>query len=201
MPSLTHTQAVAVVDALRLRLAARAAEADDAVARELATALALLDEVDFTRADPVHLQGGGHALNTRLSPSAWNEAAGPLLPLLPWRYSYPSRADFPGLEHEMAWAELVGPIAPFASGRVCLGVTYIAPRVRYPEHAHPAVEVYHVLSGTARWTADGIVRERPPGSFILHPSNVVHAMETGGEPLLAAYTWTGDVHTLSTYSD
>lgn len=36
--------------------------------------------------------------------------------------------------------------------------------------------------------------------MILHPSNVIHAMETHDEPLLAAYTWSGDVHTLSAYA-
>lgn len=101
----------------------------------------------------------------------------------------------------MAWAELVGPLAPFHSDKVCLGVTAIGPHTRYPEHLHPAAEVYFVLSGTARWTAEGVTHERPPGSFILHPSNIVHVMETGDEPLIAAYTWSGDIVSPSIYTD
>lgn len=62
-------------------------------------------------------------------------------------------------------------------------------------------ETYYVLSGTARWTAEGVTHERAPGSFILHPSNIVHVMETGGEPLIAAYTWTGDGETLSSFTN
>ncbi|MDR0440385.1 MAG: AraC family ligand binding domain-containing protein, partial [Candidatus Accumulibacter sp.] len=105
----------------------------------------------------------------------------------------------PDIGERMAWAELVGPIAPFHSDEVCLGLTAIGPHLRYPPHRHPATETYLVVSGTASWTAAGICRQHPPGALILHPSNIVHVMETGDAPLLAAYAWTGDVKTLSTY--
>jgi mannose-6-phosphate isomerase-like protein (cupin superfamily) len=124
----------------------------------------------------------------------------PLLQSLPWRYGYTPRADVPGLENRMAWAELVGPVAPWRSDKLCLGLTAISPQTRYPEHAHPAVEVYYVLSGNALWTADGVTHTRPPGSFILHPSGTIHVMETRAEALLAVYTWSGDVHSPSVYA-
>jgi hypothetical protein len=79
-------------------------------------------------------------------------------------------------------------VAPIASDEVCLGVTLIAPHTLYPLHRHNAVETYFVLSGTATWTAAGRSQTQPPGSFILHPSNIVHAMQTWDEPLLAVYT-------------
>jgi len=180
------------------------------VADELSTVLELLDEVDFARPDLDHLKPSGHGVTRSLSGNLASRngtvadvlaAFRPLFPALPWRYSYEPRADLPGLENSMAWAELVGPIAPFGSRNVCLGITAIGPRVRYPEHRHPAVETYYVLSGTARWTAAGVTQERVPGSFIVHPSNIVHVMETADEPLIAAYTWSGDVETLSTFAD
>ena len=119
---------------------------------------------------------------------------------LPWRYGYARRDDAPELGDRIAFAESVGPEAPFRSDTVCLGVTLIAPRTLYPEHRHPAIELYHVLSGTAAWSAGGSSRVVPPGSFVLHPSGVVHAMRTDEEPLLAVYTWTGeDVRTTSVY--
>lgn len=74
-----------------------------------------------------------------------------------------------------------------------------APETIYPAHAHPAVELYHVVSGTALWTAGDILRRRVPGDFILHPSGVRHATRTQAQPLLAIYTWTGEVGTASRF--
>jgi quercetin dioxygenase-like cupin family protein len=140
--------------------------------------------------------GGSHA-----STQAIFQAFLPHLDALPWRYSYEPRPDAPDIGERMAWAELVGPIAPFHSDKVCLGLTAIGPRLLYPLHYHPAVETYLIVSGTASWTAAGVTRQQPPGTLILHPANIVHAMETGEETLLAAYAWTGDVETLSAYID
>lgn len=125
----------------------------------------------------------------------------PLAAALPWRYGYSPRADAPGLEHRMAWAELVGPAAPFRSDRVGLGLTLIGPHTFYPPHRHPAVEVYRVVSGTAQWTASGVTEPRQPGAVILHRSNEVHAMRTGTEPLLAIYSWGGDVVSPSVWEE
>lgn len=198
----------AVVDGvglLRRHYQRRVHASGDFIARELETALALLDGVDLTNADASQFQASGHAVTQLLGslPSRGGAVADvlaalrPLFPALPWRYSYEPRGD--GLENAMAWAEFIGPVAPFQSAKVCLGLTAIAPHTRYPEHRHPAVETYFVLSGAARWTAAGVTTEHAPGSFILHPSNIVHAMETGEEPLIAAYTWTGEVETLSSW--
>jgi len=121
---------------------------------------------------------------------------------LPWRYSYAKRDDAPGLEKNMAFAEIIGPEAPFQSDRVCLGLTLIGPKTFYPAHAHPAIELYYVAAGTATWTADGVSSKNAPGAFILHPSQIVHAMQTHSKPLLAVYSWSGaDVKTLSTYTE
>ena len=120
---------------------------------------------------------------------------------LPWRFSYAPRADAPDLAERVAWAELVGPSAPIRSDRLCVGVTLIAPHTLYPDHRHPAIELYRVLSGTATWSAAGVARPVPPGEWVLHPSGVVHAMRTGAEPLLALYTWSGeDVVTTSSWA-
>ena len=200
----------AVVDGiglLRHHYERRRALADNAVSRELGAVLALIERVDFTNPDESEFRPSGHAVtkllgDLRSRTGAVADVLGafhPLFPALPWRYSYEPRGD--GLENSMAWAEFVGPIAPFGSGKVCLGITAIGPNTRYPEHRHPAVETYFVLSGRARWTAAGVSQEHAPGAFILHPSNVVHAMETGEEPLIAAYTWTGDIETLSCWDE
>jgi mannose-6-phosphate isomerase-like protein (cupin superfamily) len=206
--SLSPAAALSVVDAIRRHFAQRLAQERETpeIAAELARALALLDDVDFSAPDAAHLRASRHPVisqlaNLAVADNAILAACLPHLDVLPWRYSYDARADYPGLETRMAWAELVGPIAPFKSMRVCLGLTAIGARTLYPAHTHPAVETYLVLSGAARWTMNGVTRTQPPGTFILHPENVVHAMQTDAEPLLAAYAWTGDVATLSSYSE
>jgi quercetin dioxygenase-like cupin family protein len=114
-------------------------------------------------------------------------------PSLSWRHGYDPHPSRPGLEHGLAWAEIVGPAAPLRHAALCVGFLLMAPHTAYPAHAHPAVELYHVISGRALWTAGDAVAVRRPGDFILHPSGISHAMTTAEEPLLTIYTWTGDV--------
>ena len=124
-----------------------------------------------------------------------------VMDILPWEYSYEERSDAPGLAARIGWAELIGPKAPFKSDKFCLGFTLIAPYTLYPEHKHPATELYYVLSGTANWTLNGDTAPKNPGEIIIHPSMNSHSMETGGETLLALYIWVGkDIMTLSQYT-
>ncbi|PWT25737.1 dimethylsulfonioproprionate lyase family protein [Butyrivibrio fibrisolvens] len=119
---------------------------------------------------------------------------------LPWKYNYEEREDKKNLGSYMGWAELIGPEAPYKSDDFCLGFTLISPYTLYPEHRHPAIELYKVLSGTAEWTLEGATSKRVPGEVILHPSNKIHKMQTYDQTLLALYTWSGnDVVTLSEY--
>jgi quercetin dioxygenase-like cupin family protein len=195
------------VAAIAARYRARIDSApEDGLSEELRKVLTLLPEVgvvetDNLFGDPAH--AAREFINAALAPGKGVadvlHALSGVSTLLPWRYNYEPRKDRPGLENRMAWAEFIGPEAPIHSDKVSLGVTLIGPHTQYPAHHHPAVESYFVLSGTATWTKDGIARKLPHGSFVLHPANVVHSMETGDEPLLAAYTWTGDIETLSIY--
>jgi quercetin dioxygenase-like cupin family protein len=213
---LNPQAALTAIELVRQHFAARltAGQLPSAVAAELENILTLLADVDFTRPDEKHLKSSGHPVITQLrqigaqgraapSPSPSTQAIFdaflPHLDALPWRYSYEPRPDAPDIGQRMAWAELVGPIAPFHSHKVCLGLTAIGPGLLYPLHYHPAVETYLVVSGTAEWTADGVTRQQAPGTLILHPANIIHAMKAGDEPLLAVYAWTGDVETLSAY--
>ncbi|WP_420135136.1 dimethylsulfonioproprionate lyase family protein [Rhodopseudomonas sp.] len=119
---------------------------------------------------------------------------------LPWRYGYEPRGDAPGLEGAMGWAELIGPLAPIVSHEVCFGLTLIGPRAHYLPHRHPAVELYRVVVGHPQWTVGSVTSLRAPGAAIFHDSNVVHAMRTEDEPLLAIYSWTGDIETPSIWA-
>jgi len=76
----------------------------------------------------------------------------------------------------------------------------IAPRTHYPPHAHPAIETYLVITGTALWSLGAApAAAQPPGALIFHPSGMAHAMETEAEPLLAIWSWRGDVTSPSVY--
>jgi len=75
---------------------------------------------------------------------------------------------------------------------VWIGVSLMAPHVRYPDHRHPPEEVYVVLSGgewrqgSGEWHAPGI------GGLVHNPPNIVHAMRSGESPLLALwFLWIG----------
>ena len=186
---------IALLEAMRRHVAAGLGQGG-AVEAETGRVLAALDSARPWSAAPVPpsshpslraltaFEGGDRILDGQFLPLAAQ---------LPWRYGYDPRPDAPGLEDSMAWAELIGPKAPILSDAVGFGLTLIGPRTHYRPHRHPAVELYAVIAGTAIWTADGIAAPKPPGSFILHPENVVHAMQTGDEPLLAVYSWTGDI--------
>lgn len=95
-----------------------------------------------------------------------------------------------------AYADFVGPRGLADAAGVAIGVLILGPGRLYPDHNHPAAELYHVLAGTAEWKAGaGGFQPRPPGSAIYHAPFVSHAMRVGDEPLFALYGWVGDVAT------
>ncbi len=118
---------------------------------------------------------------------------------LAWHYHYAARPGEADLGGRIAFAELIGPGGPLDAPECRVGFTLVAPETFYPLHAHPAVELYLVLSGTAEWTTPGGGRMVPPGGFVLHRSNEPHAMRTFAEPLLALYAWRGAVEVPAYY--
>lgn len=73
-----------------------------------------------------------------------------------------------------------------------MGILMLGPGADYPAHHHVAEELYITLAGTAGWRNGAApYTPRPPGSVTHHPSQVVHAMKAGAEPLLALYIWRG----------
>jgi hypothetical protein len=90
---------------------------------------------------------------------------------------------------------ILGPNGLEERGDIWLGVTLMAPNVRYPNHVHAPEEVYLVLSkGEFRqddgaWFSPGI-----GGSFYNAPS-IRHAMRSVETPLLAL--WALQAHAAS----
>ena len=129
---------------------------------------------------------------------------GPLAPLLrncaprvPWTVGdFKMPASFAG---RSAYVEIVGPEGLARREDLRFGLYVQTPESLYPPHNHAAEELYYVLSGTARWQkADGEFRAMAPGTLIRHAPWERHAMQTAREPLLAMWTWTGDL-SVATY--
>lgn len=90
-------------------------------------------------------------------------------------------------------AVLAGPHGFERRNDVVVGVSLMAPRVRYPDHQHPPEEFYVVLSPGQWRQGDGPWYEPGPGGVVYHPPGMLHAMRSGQSPLLALwFLWTSD---------
>ncbi len=182
-------------DEIRRRLRDHPSEA----AQRCAAALA---ELDFTQ--PSRLAANSPALCRHLTPAL---AASPLpiaalladvWPALAWESLDNDAFPLPVGRH-LAIVRLVGPDSMFFHPDLRIGLYLQAPRVFYPNHSHAAEELYYVISGAADWrVADQPPRRLPAGGYSWHRAWDSHAMETHAEPLVAVWTWTGNID-LETY--
>ena len=84
-------------------------------------------------------------------------------------------------------AVLVGPTGLEQRDDVWIGLSLMAPLVRYPDHSHPPEESYLLLSpgqfrqGDAPWFEPGT------GGMLFNPPAIRHAMRSGPKPLLAIW--------------
>jgi hypothetical protein len=113
---------------------------------------------------------------------------------------------FEALEPSLAWSQRNG--GPFASENFMeghanvmvigpggledrddawVGVSLLAPNVRYPDHQHRPEEVYLVLSLGEFRQADGPWFEPGIGGTVFNEPNIVHAMRSGSVPLFAVW--------------
>ena len=103
--------------------------------------------------------------------------------------SYPA-----ALRRVVCWKTLIGSGGPTWLGvpqkDVVMGVLELDAGGYYPAHAHPAPEIYFVMSGTAEWTVGEETFTAEPGMAIYHPSNVLHRMvNKGTESLRTVRFW------------
>jgi quercetin dioxygenase-like cupin family protein len=194
--------------ALRRRYLGAAAVVAPGLAQELQALISLWPEAgDVPAPAPRRLPACDHldgalAAGRQGTEAAIADALASLTDSLCWTYSYPARPTAPDLSSRVAFCQIAGPGGLRRSDQLRLGLTLIAPETRYPAHLHPAIETYLVIAGTGLWwlgSADPTLQ--PPGALIFHPSGVPHAMQTAGEPLLAVYSWRGDVVSPSVYLD
>ena len=121
------------------------------------------------------------------------------------------------LADKLAWAEascdmpssfsgnycfvtIVGPEGMIADERFRFGVYLQMPETFYPAHRHAAEELYFPLSGTALWQKDDAEFEPvASGTLIHHTPCQSHATRTHNVPVLALWSWTGNL-AFETYS-
>jgi hypothetical protein len=118
-------------------------------------------------------------------------------PRLVWTRN-PNYGDDPHLVANYGYAEIASPSGLITTDACAFGFLLLGPVTLSAAHAHPAMEFYYVVGGTARWwKQNNSWCAHPPGTLIHHPSGVAHAMHTDRQPLLALYTWLGDLATPS----
>ena len=82
---------------------------------------------------------------------------------------------------------IVGPMGIEARDDVSIGLSLLAPEVRYPDHDNEPEEVYLVLS-PGEWRQGDLPWQEPGvGGIVHHEPSVLHAMRSGASPLLAVW--------------
>jgi Dimethlysulfonioproprionate lyase len=91
-------------------------------------------------------------------------------------------------------ATIVGPEGLEIRRDVWIGVSLMAPHMRYPDHRHPPEEIYVVLSDGQWRQAIDPWHEPGIGGLVYNPPNVMHAMRSTERPLLALwFLWTEQI--------
>ncbi len=115
-----------------------------------------------------------------------------LSPRLQWKRRDSSQPDGTSFHDGHANALVAGPGGLEEREDVWVGISLLAPHVRYPDHRHPPEEVYVSLAGGAWWNANMEWTTPGPGGLIYNDPNVLHAMRTEAQPLLAIWClWVG----------
>lgn len=116
-----------------------------------------------------------------------------LEPLLIWRQRQDASGTASGNFAEgHANAMIVGPGGLEERSDVWIGVSLMAPHVRYPDHNHAPEEIYLVLSqgefqhGTSEWFSPGI------GGSFYNPPGIRHTMRSADTPLFAFWALLSD---------
>ena len=100
----------------------------------------------------------------------------------------------PGFAENHANAMIVGPGGAERRSDVWIGVSLVAPNIRYPDHTHPPEETYLVLSpgqfmqGADNWSEPGV------GGTLYNPPGILHAMLSGDAPLFAFWALWAEPH-------
>jgi quercetin dioxygenase-like cupin family protein len=115
-----------------------------------------------------------------------------LSPRLRWQRRNSAPPDGTSFHDGHANALVAGPGGLEERDDVWISISLLAPHVRYPDHRHAPEEVYVSLAGGAWWNSYMDWTTPGPGGLIYNEPNVLHAMRTEAQPLLAIWClWVG----------
>lgn len=115
-----------------------------------------------------------------------------LAPSLSWKRRNSSQSNGASFHDGHANALVAGPGGLEERDDVWIGISLMEPHVRYPDHRHQPEEVYVSLAGGAWWNENMDWTTPGSGGLIYNEPNVLHAMRTEAQPLLAIWClWIG----------
>jgi hypothetical protein len=116
------------------------------------------------------------------------DALAQIEPQLAWGHRWKAKLAGPRFYDGHANANIVGPEGLEKRDDIWIGVSLMAPDIRYPDHHHSPQEIYVALSpgdwrqGDLPWFEPGI------GGLVYNESDILHAMRSGSDPLLAVWS-------------
>ena len=184
-----------VLDAARDFLAARVdpgtppGEAAADIFEALAGSAGVIAPGDTPSRPPAYRYLSAALENARAAPEVapLAEAFAALEPELAWVRRAGSEAHGKTFHDGHANAWLVAPSGLERRSDVLVGASLVAPGVRYIDHRHPPEEIYIVMSGGEWYREDRGWHVPGIGGVVYNPSDAVHAMRSGPEPLLALW--------------
>lgn len=108
-------------------------------------------------------------------------------PMLAWWTRPDAETHGPQFAEGHVNATIVGPAGLAPRVDVHVGVSLLAPNLRYPDHQHPPEEIYLALSPGEWRNAESPWREPGLGGVVYNPPNIVHSMRSTDVPLLAVW--------------
>ena len=138
---------------------------------------------------PAHRYLSGALERARTAPEVapLAEAFAALEPDLRWGHRPGSEAHGATFHDGHANTVLVGPTGLEQRNDVLVGASLVAPGIRYIDHRHPPEEIYVVMSEGEWYREDRGWHVPGIGGIVHNPSDAVHAMRAGPEPLLALW--------------
>lgn len=108
-----------------------------------------------------------------------------MAPRMDW-FKRPSEPDS-AFQKGHSNAEIIGRRGLEVRDGITVGLTVMEPGVIYPDHHHPPEEVYVVLS-PGQWRQNADPWWEPGfGGYVYNPPNILHAMRSDNDPLLAIW--------------
>jgi hypothetical protein len=136
-----------------------------------------------------------HARSPKGAVGALADAFAAIEPRLNWKVRAGAETHGEPFLSGHANATIIGPEGLEIRRDVWFGVSLMAPHIQYPDHHHPPEEIYVVLSSGQWRQASNPWHEPGIGGLVYNPPDIVHAMRSTEQPLLALwFLWAGQMH-------